>query len=197
MTPPQSSPASLRPCAETPREHAPASGAARRRGAASRHRAGDGLSGLRSRRERRRPRPLVPGGAPRAHRGARSRSSLARNDAEVDLALARNPHLNVSGTTLEALVERARERPALATALLDRAISPRRAPGGALSSCARAGVGKFAQARAARGARGRVPTASAPDCAELVRLAAAGAGLEFGDAARRDAAPRPRAALAL
>jgi len=107
---------------------------------------------------------------------------VARDDAAVDLALARNPHLNVTGTTLDVLVDRARLRPALAAALLERDDLPAghqaalylSAPEGRRAAI-RAGVAPLASARG-HGFR----AAAAPDCAELVRLAAAGAGLEFG-----------------
>jgi hypothetical protein len=45
---------------------------------------------------------------------------LALRDADVDLALARNGNARLSGPQLQQLVERARERPLLALALLDR-----------------------------------------------------------------------------
>jgi hypothetical protein len=45
---------------------------------------------------------------------------LALRDADVDLALARNGNARLSSPQLQQLVERARERPLLALALLDR-----------------------------------------------------------------------------
>jgi hypothetical protein len=45
---------------------------------------------------------------------------LALRDADVDLALARNRYARLSSPQLQQLVERARERPLLALALLDR-----------------------------------------------------------------------------
>src|SRR3954468_39567 len=41
---------------------------------------------------------------------------VARDDGAVDLALARNPHLNLPGAALDVLLDRARLRPALAAA---------------------------------------------------------------------------------
>src|SRR3954451_9182200 len=107
---------------------------------------------------------------------------VQHEDGAVDLALARNPHLNVTGTTLDVLVERARLRPTLAAALLERDDLPAghqaalylSAPEGRRTAI-RAGVAPLASARG-HGFR----TAAAPDCAELVRLAAAGAASEFG-----------------
>jgi uncharacterized protein (DUF2336 family) len=107
---------------------------------------------------------------------------LAREDLSVDLALARNPYLMLSGATLDTLVERARSAPALAAALLDRAELP---AGHAAALYLHAGEGWRAAIRAGVGTlanvRARPPRLPSPEaCAELVELAEARAAFTFG-----------------
>ncbi|HEX8666684.1 MAG TPA: DUF2336 domain-containing protein [Beijerinckiaceae bacterium] len=105
----------------------------------------------------------------------------AREDSRVDLALARNPRLMLSGATLDALVERARSTPALAAALLDRELPAGHAAALYLHAdegrraAIRTGVAALAAARAKPL---RLPSPEA--CAELVELAEARAALAFG-----------------
>jgi hypothetical protein len=106
----------------------------------------------------------------------------ARKDARIDLALARNPHLALSGATLDTLVERARSAPALAAALLDR---PELPAGHAAALYLHAAEGRRAAIRAGvaalAGARARLlPLPSPEACAELIELAETRAAFTFG-----------------
>jgi hypothetical protein len=121
--------------------------------------------------------------AARAGLGATTVADLvAREDVLVDLALARNPHLRLSGATLDALTERARHEPILAAALLARAELP---AGHAAALYLHADEGRRAAIRAGvealAGARARPPRLPPADaCGELVELAAARAATAFG-----------------